>query len=44
MKASGINDEYENEVEQFLEFGERNAPVISGKYFYSWNVGMGDNM
>jgi len=35
MKASDINDEYENEVEQFLKFGEQNAPVMSEKYFYS---------
>ena len=33
MKASRINDEYENEVEQFFKFVERNASFMGGKFF-----------
>ena len=34
MKACRISDEYDNEVEQFLQFAERYAPIIRGKYFF----------
>ena len=34
MKASRISDEYENGVEQFLQFTERNAQSLGGKIFY----------
>jgi len=44
MKASCISDEYETGVEQFLQFVERNAPVIGGKYLcLVLNVGIGDD-
>lgn len=33
MQASRISDEYENEVEQFLQFTELDAPFLWGKYF-----------
>jgi len=33
MQASHISDEYENEVEQFLQFTEINVPSLRGKYF-----------
>ena len=33
MQASRISDEYENGVEQFLQFTELNAPSLRGKYF-----------
>ena len=33
MKASRINDEYENGVEQFLQFTERNAESLGGGEF-----------
>jgi len=35
MKASHISDEYENGVEEFLQFVQRNAQVMHGKYFCS---------
>ena len=33
MKASRISDEYENGVEQFVQFIERNAQSLGGKFF-----------
>ena len=33
MKASHISDKYGNRVEQFLQFTERNAPCLCGKFF-----------
>ena len=33
MQASCISDEYENEVEQFLQFIELNVSSLRGKYF-----------
>jgi len=33
MQASHISDEYENGVEQFLQFTELNPPSLWGKYF-----------
>ncbi|XP_006596816.1 uncharacterized protein [Glycine max] len=33
MQASHTSDEYENGVEQFLQFTELNAPSLRGKYF-----------
>ena len=33
MKASRISDIYENEVEEFLQFAQQNAPVMGGTYF-----------
>ena len=33
MKASRINDEYKNEVEQFLQFTEQNVESFGGKFF-----------
>ena len=35
MQASRISDEYENGVEQFLQFTELNAPSLRGKFFCS---------
>ena len=32
MKASRISDEYENWVDQFLEFAQQNAQELGGKY------------
>ena len=32
MKAARINNEYENEVEQFLLFVQQNAGEMGGKY------------
>jgi len=33
MKASHINEEYENGVKEFFKFAQQNALVIGGKYF-----------
>ena len=33
MKASHISDEYENGVEQFLQFTERNAASLGGNFY-----------
>ena len=33
MKASSISEDYENGVEDFLQFAQSNAPFLRGKYF-----------
>jgi len=33
MKAPRISDEYETEVEDFLQFVQKNASELDGKYF-----------
>ena len=33
MKTSRISNEYQNGVEEFLQFTERNAPCLHGKFF-----------
>ena len=34
MKASRITEEYENGVEDFLQFSQSNAPSLWGKYLW----------
>jgi len=33
MKASRITEDYENGVEDFLQFAQSNVPSLRGKYF-----------
>ena len=33
MKASRVSEEYDNDVEEFLQFTERNALSLRGKFF-----------
>ena len=33
MNASRITDVYENDVEEFLQFAQRNATLVNGKYY-----------
>jgi len=36
ITASRISDEYENDVEEFLQFAKRNGIGVNNKYYCPW--------